>query len=544
MKQQASFPCAVATGILIAGVLNAPAHAVQGQVHYVDQSATGLNTGASWAEAFGSPHDALAIAQGGDEIWVAAGTYLTSPTGDRQKTFRMLTAGVGLYGGFGGWEHFRHQSDPNQNQSILSGEIGSPAATDNAFHVLTLDYGWPTNTEPVTIDGFVVTGGYASGTSGGVENYKGPGIFWDSTMGDNSVIISRCRIVSNYGIDTGGIDASEGYGGNIIVIDCVFENNNTIYGISAFLAGYGFNGIQLIRSSFINNGSPFSDSNTVVVLWGSVPEAHRVIDCAFERNRGRALKTLGAPAGTIKRTRFAWNTGGALLTEDDTQITDCIFIGNQTREQGAAVLTEYGGVISVERSVFLSNDALQGGGAIFGRLLRCNNSVFADNSASGEGGGAVCLGGGGKPRITNCTFLNNRFDGRTSTRSLAGGIQVKDVSYPGWLFLDIENCILWANTSRGIISETAQLQSPPQYGLYVRYSIVDDLHVYSGPGNLDTDPLFVDPANHNYHLSLASPAIDAGDPETWHHILFSRWDIDGDQRLKGNPPDLGADEAF
>ncbi|MEA2095484.1 MAG: T9SS type A sorting domain-containing protein, partial [Candidatus Cloacimonadota bacterium] len=35
---------------------------------------------------------------------------------------------------------------------------------------------------------------------------------------------------------------------------------------------------------------------------------------------------------------------------------------------------------------------------------------------------------------------------------------------------------------------------------------------WAGVGNIDSDPLFVAPANGNYHLSADSPCIDAGDP--------------------------------
>ncbi|MCB9768465.1 MAG: hypothetical protein H6752_09735 [Candidatus Omnitrophica bacterium] len=33
---------------------------------------------------------------------------------------------------------------------------------------------------------------------------------------------------------------------------------------------------------------------------------------------------------------------------------------------------------------------------------------------------------------------------------------------------------------------------------------------YPGEGNIDADPLFVDPENGDYHLQAASPCIDAG----------------------------------
>ncbi|MBA7546249.1 hypothetical protein ES705_38634 [subsurface metagenome] len=62
-------------------------------------------SGTSWADAFKYLQDALNIAELGDQIWVADGTYypsyLADPTDSRSATFLMLE-GVKLYGGFVG----------------------------------------------------------------------------------------------------------------------------------------------------------------------------------------------------------------------------------------------------------------------------------------------------------------------------------------------------------------------------------------------------------------------------------------------------------
>jgi len=46
--------------------------------------------------------------------------------------------------------------------------------------------------------------------------------------------------------------------------------------------------------------------------------------------------------------------------------------------------------------------------------------------------------------------------------------------------------------------------------MVISYSNVGE--VWAGTGNIDTDPLFVDQAAHDYHLQPSSPSIDAGDP--------------------------------
>jgi hypothetical protein len=107
-----------------------------------------------------------------DQIWVAKGVYLAGA--DRADTFQ-LRSGLALYGGFAGGEDSPDKRDIMANETILSGNVGAwDVETDNNYQVVTgsgVDY-------TAVLDGFTVSGGYASGAAplnkgGGMVNVAG-----------------------------------------------------------------------------------------------------------------------------------------------------------------------------------------------------------------------------------------------------------------------------------------------------------------------------------------------------------------------------------
>jgi len=65
----------------------------------------------------------------------------------------------------------------------------------------------------------------------------------------------------------------------------------------------------------------------------------------------------------------------------------------------------------------------------------------------------------------------------------------------------------------------------------------------SAAGNISVDPLFVDAANGDYHLTAESDCIDAGvDPATWYDGDLADYDFDGVARPQGDGWDIGAFE--
>ncbi len=86
------------------------------QVYYVNNQNAASGDGTSWGEAFVTLQEALDVAEGPSEIWVAQGTYHPTSTYDlddqdeRHRHFRMKN-GVTIYGGFLGTETNHEQRD-------------------------------------------------------------------------------------------------------------------------------------------------------------------------------------------------------------------------------------------------------------------------------------------------------------------------------------------------------------------------------------------------------------------------------------------------
>ena len=114
------------------------------EVLFVDgRNTDGLCDGRSWATAYSTLQEGLNTAglraglpsSAPVEVWVAAGAYKPTDSGDRAASFR-LVPGVGLFGGFAGTETERDQRDWTQNETILSGAI-SEDLKGHSLHVVT-----------------------------------------------------------------------------------------------------------------------------------------------------------------------------------------------------------------------------------------------------------------------------------------------------------------------------------------------------------------------------------------------------------------------
>jgi hypothetical protein len=102
----------------------------------------------------------------------------------------------------------------------------------------------------------------------------------------------------------------------------------------------------------------------------------------------------------------------------------------------------------------------------------------------------------------------------------------------------INNCIVWGSSNSSLCYTNNK----------VTYSCIQGDPVYTGIGNINADPCFVDYANENYHLSPNSRCIDAGNTDLITDP--NETDIDGEPRIFNGDDDdneivdMGADEFY
>ena len=247
---------------------------------------------------------------------------------------------------------------------------------------------------------------------------------------------------------------------------------------------------------------------------------------------------------TIVENEASYGGGIYCSWNSSVKVTDCTISGNQAYRYGS-YNGAGGGIFCASSGMAITNCTISGnatdgpGGGVY--LLSgspmISNSVITWNSAGESGGGILC--DGSDPEITNCTFGGN------SASEYGGAICV---GYDYYSTLTIANCILWGDSAPNGPGIALRVCASPSE-LAISYSDVEGgpANVYSEPGclldwgdgNIDADPLFVDPDNGDYRLLPGSPCIDAGDNDAVPPGVTT--DLDGNPRFVDDPatPDTG-----
>ena len=170
---------------------------------------------------------------------------------------------------------------------------------------------------------------------------------------------------------------------------------------------------------------------------------------------------------TVRGNRAREHGGGITISTSSPQLTQCTIIANRSGIDGTGV----GGGISLARS-----------SSIF------RNCVIADNDAVRIGGG-IYVESYSRPRMTNCTVVENGVDG-----SGAGGMYADSTSS-----VEFINGVLWGNEPTQSAGDVKVVYSDVEGGAY-------------GVGNVDAEPALQDRRGFRGLPTPGSVCVDAGEP--------------------------------
>ncbi|MES2619750.1 MAG: T9SS type A sorting domain-containing protein [Bacteroidota bacterium] len=440
---------------------------------YVDSSATGANSGTSWANAYTNLQQALLNSVAGNEIWVAKGTYYPSDT-NRLAHFD-LKDNVSMYGGFAGNETSLSQRIPNTSETILSGDIGLKGDTaDNSCHVLFAHWVY----ENTVLDGFTVEYGHATLFILGQVSKDGGGLYLDECR----FAISNCVFRYNYSTESGGA-IDWGGGSQMIFTNCIFYRN--VSGMAG--AVYGFSGFGVMRNChFIENSTYIGQySNSAGAM---VARSIDLYNCTFRKNHAKSVagavfvNAFAKLYECVFDSNYCTNGGGAVyMNEGQNLFYKCTFSNNYTTgtgsRGGALELYEADGYSNIDNCNFVNNRCEGDGGAIyiFDSRARIRNCIFNSNFSRWRGGALAFVSGDKVLTLHNSNFIKNNAD------SLGKAFFDWNIWYTG---TRVNNCIFSNNGLPEIQRQTGS------YVTHVRHSIVQTPD--TGVGNIVANPSFVD----------------------------------------------------
>ncbi|MCH8968199.1 MAG: right-handed parallel beta-helix repeat-containing protein [Planctomycetes bacterium] len=391
-----------------------------GTTRYVDDSATGNNSGISWMHAYTDLQSALDVAASGDQIWVAAGTYKpTKPVGARAETFALANC-LEIYGGFAGTEMDLSERDWLVNETILSGDIGIPInVSDNSYHVVSAGSSSSVDATAI-LDGFTVTAGNANGafaSQNGPDQGSGVNIWTTSTPQ-----LVNCTFRDNWSYNHGAVNDH----GGASISNCVFKDNQqtglpseeppfvALGGAGLYI--HGDTASMVTSCRFLNNSS-VADGGGVYIARSFDPTPTNqatLSNCIFSENVARK--------------------GGAMYINDASSplIENCTVVDNHVN----AIPTAWGAAMNIEplceavirNCQFIDNSPSPsasgyGGVYTFGKNTRFINCLFLSNSA--RNGSAIYLSGAdAHVDATNCLFLYNLADSTGIPTGFASGAAI------------------------------------------------------------------------------------------------------------------------
>lgn len=324
-------------------------------------------------------------------------------------------------------------------------------------------------------------------------------------------------VPDDYSTIQAAIDASK-KGGHVIVKPGTYYENIDFKGMPITIRSEQGPEVTVI------NGTQ-TDS---VVVFKNNEDQYSMLD-GFTITNGKANNGGGiycANASPILKNNIVINNqatanyggGGIYCSNANPFIYDNSITENTATVAGGGLRLEYCSPL-ITHNTISNNHAFDGGGISTDHFNGAvENNVISGNNATRSAGGFACS------YSSSPTVINNTITGNSAKNG--GGMYFSYSSNA-----NVSNTIIWDNTATA---------SGPQIKIYSAnptFTYCDIQGGWSGFGNIDEDPMFSDPVNGDYHLTLTSPCINRGTDTN-----APGDDMDKEGRPCMGTVDIGADE--
>ena len=359
------------------------------------------------------------------------------------------------------------------------------------------------------------------------------------------VLNTAANSFSDYG--SGGAIYAIGSDVSVFVDGCAFSGNVTDSGIAnaipsgGAIAMWSGASLEMTNSTFEGNEAVDGAGGDILIDGDGL---HSYTGCSF---------IGGSALG-----------GGAIFAQfsQGVQIMSCEFVNCQASQDGGAIDFIQGGQLDISKTTIENCSSGYGGGVVLydsGMSMdRCalrhntstiavsaiwvlddagavnvTNTLIANNTSPWFGAIAFEDANQAKHLIANCTIASNT---NTQLETGSAGLQVYNSN------LSVVNSILFFNDIQGDESYLGQFESGGGANVTISHCSIQNipLETTASNGVINADPLFVDSAGSDYHLSPTSPCIDAADNSYPDGVPYSL-DLDDNERKADVPqvPDTG-----
>lgn len=512
------------------------------------------NNGNSWGTAYATLTKALEVAQSGDKIWVAAGTYTGNIKGNpnnvndtvnihSQPYAYEMKEGVNVYGGFpDSGTPGEGDRDPNLNETILQAQTSStefPTVEGDGPSTVGRVVVQPKrfNTETVW-DGFTIRNGYLnthfrfaiSGnflsvetglfynneTQKGIGHVAGAGAF---LMGNG--VLENCRIEDNHilawdrnQINSGG--GTHGAGAGVYSIGGVLRNCQVLNNVLKVYSNQSPYSGATVGSAFAYGAGIYMRNDTTID--GKIYKA-AVYNSIVADNTLQALVWSGANSGEGGTAVYHTIAIGAGICQVSGDFYNNTIVGNTSRTSNANRSNVMCGGVLVYKDALLYNCIIYNNKGEGGRTEDPN---YPESMTYKKNEQIVCL------------KLND---------ALKPGIDYDPDDKPA----DNGNNLGYVTNSPGIkiyYSNVGRLneEGEPEKSTFLEYTEGDNEVTYESRHNTYLYPEFVSESDGNYRLATGSPAINSG-TESIPNVTIPDNDAEYTARIKDCGIDMGAFES-